>query len=116
MVIRSSELWLVRKHLRFTTMNYTAEFSKVRDELKKGDNKKDWRAAFNALDYTFLGQKVGWKIHILLSILLSLSLVSRALGSSLPLRERLGMNTQVSRVIHGWCLYVRTSLLSAVFT
>ncbi|EER15426.1 hypothetical protein Pmar_PMAR018777 [Perkinsus marinus ATCC 50983] len=39
-------------------MNYTAEFSKVRDELKKGDNKKDWRAAFNALDYTFLGQKV----------------------------------------------------------
>lgn len=39
-------------------MNYTAEFSKIRDELQKGDNKKDWRAAFNALDYSLLGQKV----------------------------------------------------------
>ncbi|EER04257.1 lectin-domain protein, putative [Perkinsus marinus ATCC 50983] len=43
--------------LWFTTMNYTAEFSKIRDELQKGDNKKDWRAAFNALDYSLLGQK-----------------------------------------------------------
>ncbi|KAF4758609.1 hypothetical protein FOZ63_001747, partial [Perkinsus olseni] len=38
-------------------MNYTAEFSKVRDELQKGDNKKDWKNAFKALEYSLLGQK-----------------------------------------------------------
>ncbi|KAF4694712.1 hypothetical protein FOZ60_007225 [Perkinsus olseni] len=43
--------------LWFTTMNYTAEFSKVRDELQKGDNKKDWKNAFKALEYSLLGQK-----------------------------------------------------------
>ncbi|KAF4666381.1 hypothetical protein FOL47_004118 [Perkinsus chesapeaki] len=43
--------------LWFTTMNYTSEFSKIRDELQKGENKKDWRTAFNALDYNILGQK-----------------------------------------------------------